>query len=55
MVPIQYDQVRYRERWRTQTAFCRLKDFRRVAIRCDKLARNLLSAVALATLIAFWV
>ncbi|MCP2679413.1 IS5/IS1182 family transposase, partial [Maricaulaceae bacterium NA33B04] len=35
-------------------AFCRIKDFRRVATRYDKLARNFLSAVALAILVAFW-
>jgi transposase len=34
--------------------FCRLKDFRRVATRYDKLARNFLSAVSLAAAIAFW-
>lgn len=54
-VPIDYDQVRYQGRWRIEAAFCRLKDFRRVATRYDKLARNFLSAVALATLVAFWV
>jgi DNA replication protein DnaC len=53
--PIRYDEVRYRGRWRIEAAFCRLKDFRRIATRYDKLARNFLSAVALATLIAFWV
>lgn len=53
--PIRYDETRYRGRWRIEAAFCRLKDFRRVATRYDKLARNFLSAVALATLIAFWV
>ncbi|MHA1523494.1 MAG: IS5/IS1182 family transposase, partial [Alphaproteobacteria bacterium] len=31
------------------------KDFRRIATRYDKLARNFLSAVALVTAIAFWV
>ena len=31
--PIQHDQRRYRERWRIEAAFCRLKDFRRVATR----------------------
>lgn len=54
-VPIDYDATRYKGRWRIEAAFCRLKDFRRVATRYDKLARNFLSAVALATLIAFWV
>lgn len=52
---IAYDRRRYRDRHLIGNAFCRLKDFRRVATRYDKLARNFLSAVALATLIAFWV
>ncbi|MER8570058.1 IS5 family transposase [Mesorhizobium sp. M0924] len=52
---ISYDETRYKGRWRIEAAFCRLKDFRRIATRYDKLARNFLSAVALATLIAFWV
>ncbi|MGD0532360.1 MAG: IS5/IS1182 family transposase, partial [Methyloceanibacter sp.] len=33
----------------------RLKDFRRIATRYDKLALNFLSAVVLAAIIAFWV
>ena len=52
--PIQYDERRYRDRWRVEAMFCRLKDFRRVATRYDKLARNYLSAVHLAAAIAFW-
>lgn len=36
-----------------ERCFCRLKHFRRVAIRCDKLARNV--AVHLATIVAFWI
>jgi transposase len=53
--PIQHDRRRYRDRWRIEAAFCRLKDFRRVATRYDKLAINFLSAVVLAAIIAFWV
>lgn len=53
--PIQYDRRRYRDRWRIEATFCRLKDFRRVATRYDKLAINFLSAVALAAIVAFWV
>jgi transposase len=53
--PIHHDERRYRDRWRIEAAFCRLKDFRRVATRYDKLAANFLSAVALATIIAFWI
>jgi transposase len=53
--PIRHDKRRYRDRWRIEAAFCRLKDFRRVATRYDKLAVNFLSAVVLAAIIAFWV
>ena len=51
---IAYDKQRYRDRHLIENAFCRLKDFRRVATRYDKLARNFPSAVALAALVAFW-
>jgi transposase len=50
---IRYDKQRYRGRHLVENAFCRLKDFRRVATRYDKLAANFLSAVALATALAF--
>jgi transposase len=52
---IRYDQKRYRDRWRIEAAFCRLKDFRRVATRYDKLAANFLSTIVLAAIIAFWI
>jgi transposase len=51
---IAYDKDRYRERHRIENAFGRIKDFRRVATRYDKLALNFLSAVALAVILAFW-
>lgn len=51
---IRFDEQRYRGRHLIENAFCRLKDFRRVATRYDKLAANFLSAVALATAVAFW-
>lgn len=54
-VPVPCDETRYKGRWRIEAAFCRLKDFPRIATRHDKLARNVLSAVALATLVAFGV
>ncbi|WP_232632061.1 IS5-like element ISMpo7 family transposase, partial [Methylobacterium sp. Leaf118] len=37
---IRHDKRRYRERWRIEATFNRLKDFRRIATRYDKLARN---------------
>ena len=51
---IRHDQERYQGRHLIKNAFCRLKDFRRVATRYDKLAANFLSGVALATAIASW-
>ncbi|GAB0118948.1 hypothetical protein Acid7E03_30200 [Acidisoma sp. 7E03] len=51
---IRYDKQRCAGCHLIENAFCRLKDFRRVATRYDKLADNFLSAVALATAIAFW-
>jgi transposase len=51
---IRHDKARYKDRWRIEAAFCRLKDFRRIATRYDKLATNFASAVALAAVIAFW-
>lgn len=51
---IRYDKQRYRDRHLVENAFCRLKDFRRIATRYDKLAANFLSRVALTTAVAFW-
>ncbi len=50
---IVYDKSRARKRHVIENAFCRIKDFRRVATRYDKLAANFLSAVALACLLGY--
>ena len=42
------DRELYRQRNLIERFFCRLKQFRRVATRFDKVARNFLAAVALA-------
>jgi transposase len=52
---IPYNREAYRQRWRIEAAFCRLKDFRRVATRYDKLATNYLSSVTIAAITAFWI
>ena len=52
--PFGFDRKSYKQRHRIENAFCRLKDFRCVATRYDKLAANFLSGVALATAVAFW-
>lgn len=47
--PIPYDAVAYKQRNLIERMFGRIKDFRRVATRYDKLARNFLAAVLLAS------
>jgi len=49
-----FDRNAYRLRNVIERTFSRLKDFRRIATRYDKLARNFLSAVALATIVSYW-
>ena len=44
----------YKGRNVIERCFCRLKDFRRIATRYDKLARNFLAAVHLAAIVAYW-
>ena len=51
---IPYDTVAYRDRNMIERAFCSLKDYRRIATRYDRLARNFLSAVAIAAFIIWW-
>jgi transposase len=43
--PFTFSKRLYRLRWRIESVFNRLKDFRRIATRYDKLARNCLASV----------
>ena len=49
-----FDQAIYRARNLIERAFCRLKDWRRIATRYDKLAANFASAVAIAATLLWW-
>jgi len=51
---IPYDMRAYRQRNMIERMFCRLKDFRRIATRYDKLARNFLAGVILAATLIWW-
>ena len=51
---IPYNKTAYRQRNLIERMFCRLKDFRRVATRYDKLASNFLAGVLLAATILWW-
>lgn len=49
-----FSQTAYRLRNCIERAFCRLKDWRRIATRYDKLATNFASAVAIAVIVIWW-
>jgi transposase len=53
--PIPYDVIAYRERNRIERMWCRLKDWRRIATRYDKLARNYLSGTFIAAVFSCWI
>jgi putative transposase len=49
-----FDRKAYRTRNIIERTFSRLKDFRRIATRYDKLARNFLAAVLLVSTVCYW-
>jgi len=52
--PHPFDAEAYKRRNLVERAFCRLKDFRRVATRYDKLACTYVAAVCLAAIVTWW-
>lgn len=53
--PFSFSKRLYKLRWHIESAFNRLKDFRRIATRYDKLARNYLASVCLAATLVWWI
>jgi transposase len=53
--PFRFSKRLYKLRWRIESAFNRLKDFRRIATRYDRLARNYLASVCLAAALVWWI
>jgi transposase len=49
-----FDEIAYRQRNLIERMFCRLKDWRRIATRYDKLATHFAASVALAAAILWW-
>ena len=49
-----FNKHAYKGRNVIERCFCRLKDFRRIATRYDRLAANFLAAVCLAATISYW-
>jgi len=54
IVKICHDKEARKQRWRAEAAIGRLKDFRRVATRYDKLARTFRDTITLAAIYMFW-
>ena len=50
-----FDARAYRLRNVIERMFCRLKDWRRIATRYDKLATNFTAAVLIAAIITWWI
>lgn len=50
-----FDADAYKLRNAVERAFCRLKDFRAIATRYDKLARNFLAGVCIVAALCFWI
>ena len=53
--PFRFSKRLYKLRWRIESAFNRLKDFRRIATRYDRLAGNYLASVCLVAALVWWI
>jgi transposase len=53
--PFSFSKRLYKLRWRIESAFNRLKDFRRIATRYDRPARNYLASVCLVATLVWWI
>jgi transposase len=53
-VPYPLDRGAYRRRNLIERLFCRLKNWRRIATRYDRLARNYLAGLALIAVVTEW-
>lgn len=51
---VKNDKRRYKRRNRIEIMFGRLKDWRRIATRCDRGPKVFLSAIALAAIVMLW-
>jgi transposase len=52
--PYPIDRMAYRRRNVIERLFCKLKNWRRIATRYDRLARNYMAALALAAIVSAW-
>ena len=52
--PFPFDAATYKRRNVVERTFCRLKDFRRVAMRYDRRADTFMATICLAAIVAYW-
>jgi transposase len=53
--PADYDKELYRQRYRIENMFGRIKDWRRIATRYDVCAHTFFSAILIAATCCFWI
>ena len=53
--PYNFSKRLYKLRWRIESPFNRLRDFRRIATRYDRLARNHMASARLAAALVWWI
>ncbi|SHF09747.1 Transposase DDE domain-containing protein, partial [Acidocella aminolytica 101 = DSM 11237] len=53
--PFSFSKKAYRDRHLIENAFCRLKDFRRIATRYDRLEVNFAASIYLVAAIVWWI
>ncbi len=53
--PYPIDRKAYRRRNVIERLFCKLKNWRRIATRYDRLAQNYMAAIAIAAIVTAWI
>ena len=54
ILPFSFNKTIYRSRNKVERAFNRLKDFRRIFTRYDRLARNFMASICIVATIVWW-
>jgi len=53
--PASYCKTLYKQRYKVENLFAKLKDWRRIAMRYDRCAHTFFSAICLAAVVIFWI
>lgn len=54
ILPFWFNKTLYRSRNKVERAFNRLKDFRRIFTRYDRLARNFMASICIVATLVWW-